>query len=73
MRTINSAFVMRQEDRTGSLKENYDADFIIIDRDIFVLSNTNDYAGIAGTKVLSTVLEGQEVYKDDGRIPSCPK
>lgn len=32
MYTINGAYVMRQEDRTGSLEVGKDADLIIIDR-----------------------------------------
>ncbi len=66
MRTINSAEVMRQEKKTGSLKVGKDADFIIIDRDILALELDEDYEGIAGTQVLNTVLEGQEVYRMNG-------
>ncbi len=66
MRTINSAFVMRQEDRTGSLKVGKDADFIIIDRDIFDLKAQQDWNSIRLTAVLNTVLEGEEIWRPAG-------
>jgi predicted amidohydrolase YtcJ len=66
MRTINSAFVMRQEDRTGSLKVGKDADFIIIDRDIFEKERQNNWNAIKKTKVLHTQLEGQEIWTKSG-------
>ncbi len=66
MRTINSAKVMRQENRTGSLVAGKDADFIIVDRDVLALGKAGDYAKLAGAQVLDTVLEGQEVYRMKG-------
>jgi predicted amidohydrolase YtcJ len=66
MRTINSAYVMRQEDRTGSLKVGKDADLLIIDTDIFDKEIQGDWQAIRSTKVLDTVLEGQEVWRRNG-------
>ena len=61
MYTINGAYSMRQEDRTGGLTEGKDADFIVVDKDIFLMNNPAD---IKKAKVLLTVLEGEEVWKE---------
>lgn len=58
--TINGAFTMRQENKTGSIELNKYADFLILDRDIFTIPTTQ----ISQTKVLMTRLEDTEVYKD---------
>jgi predicted amidohydrolase YtcJ len=56
--TINAAYVMRQEDKTGSLEIGKYADLIVMDRDIFTIPvNT-----ISKTKVELTLLGGKEVY-----------
>jgi predicted amidohydrolase YtcJ len=56
--TINAAYVMRQEDITGSLEVGKYADLIILDRDIFTIpANT-----ISKAKVELTLLGGKEVY-----------
>jgi predicted amidohydrolase YtcJ len=56
--TINAAYVMRQEDKTGSLEVGKYADLIVMDRDIFTIPvNT-----ISKTKVELTLLGGKEVY-----------
>jgi predicted amidohydrolase YtcJ len=56
--TINAAYVMRQEDKTGSLEVGKYADLIILDRDIFTIPvNT-----ISKAKVELTLLGGKEVY-----------
>jgi len=58
--TINAAYLMRHENRVGSLEAGKRADFVVIDRDIF-----NIPAGeIRDTKVLLTVFDGKEVYRD---------
>ncbi len=66
MRTLNSAYVMRQEDRTGSLTVGKDADFIIIDTDIFQMERTQNWRRLRNTKVLNTVLEGEQIFKRRG-------
>jgi len=58
--TINGAYVMRHEDKTGSLEVGKYADLIMVDRDIF----TVPYTQIGATKVVFTWLEGNEVYLD---------
>ncbi|TDQ28666.1 amidohydrolase [Tenacibaculum caenipelagi] len=57
--TINGAYVMRQEDKVGSLKTGKLADFIVLDTDIFTASINE----INQTKVVLTVFDGEEIYK----------
>ncbi len=61
--TINSAYAMNQEFQTGSIEVGKDADFIIIDHDIFLLEDLGLIDQIPNTQVLMTVLEGEEIYK----------
>jgi predicted amidohydrolase YtcJ len=56
--TINAAFALEQERTTGSLEPGKRGDFIVLDRDIFAI----DPFEIHRTKVLSTYLDGREVY-----------
>ena len=56
--TINAAFALKQERTTGSLEPGKRGDFIVLDRDIFAI----DPFEIHRTKVLSTYLDGREVY-----------
>lgn len=56
--TINAAYVMRQEDKTGSLEVGKYADLIVMDRDIFTIPTNT----ISKTKVELTLLGGKEVY-----------
>eukprot|EP00105_Crassostrea_gigas_P026205 XP_011447043.1 PREDICTED: uncharacterized protein LOC105341974 [Crassostrea gigas] len=59
MYTINAAYAMRQEHVVGSLATGKDADFIVIDTDII---DQNNEDVIHKTRVLQTVLAGEEVY-----------
>jgi predicted amidohydrolase YtcJ len=60
--TINAAFALKQEKTTGSLEPGKRADMIIIDRDVFSI----DPGELHATRVLSTYLDGREVYSRRG-------
>jgi predicted amidohydrolase YtcJ len=57
--TINGAYIMRHEDKVGSLKAGKLADFVVLDTDIFSVSLNQ----INQTKVVLTVFDGEEIYK----------
>lgn len=57
--TLNGAYVMRQEDKVGSLEVGKLADFIILDKDIFSISSNQ----IKNTKIVMTIFNGKEIYK----------
>lgn len=56
--TINGAYVMRQENKVGSIEKGKLADFIIIDKNIFELPLNQ----IKTVKVVKTIFNGEEVY-----------
>lgn len=57
--TIKGAYVMRQEDRTGSIEAGKYADIIFADQDIFTIPTSQ----ISNTKVCLTLLAGEEVHR----------
>lgn len=57
--TINAAYVMRQEDKVGSLEVGKAADFIILNQNIFD-SSANQ---IGQTKVTQTYFKGELIYE----------
>lgn len=57
--TSNNAYILRLEDKIGSLEEGKLADFIVLDRDIL----TCPVDEIRETSVLSTYLNGRLVYQ----------
>ncbi len=57
--TINGAYVMRQENKVGSLEAGKLADFVVIDRDIFTIATTQ----INQARVVLTVFNGNEIYR----------
>ena len=56
--TINAAYVMRQEEKTGSIEVGKQADVIVLDQNLFDVSTDK----ISKTKVLMTFLAGQKVF-----------
>ena len=56
--TLNAARAIGQEQRIGSLAVGKQADFILLDRDVF----TVDTKALAETRVLKTWFGGREVY-----------
>jgi len=57
--TINSAYVMRQENKVGSIEVGKEADIVVLDQNVFEV----DIENIKNTKVLQTLLSGEEVYR----------
>ncbi|WP_420552024.1 amidohydrolase [Tenacibaculum aiptasiae] len=57
--TINGAYVMRQENKVGSLEVGKLADFVVLDRDIFTIPTSQ----IKQAKVILTIFNGKEIYK----------
>jgi predicted amidohydrolase YtcJ len=64
--TVNAASALKQERMTGSLEAGKRADFIVLDRDIF----TMDAFDLHETKVISTYLDGREVYAVNAEHPN---
>jgi predicted amidohydrolase YtcJ len=62
MYTINAAYAMRQEDIVGSLQVGKHADLVVIDKDIL---NPSNAGSIYKTRVLQTVLDGEEVFWEE--------
>lgn len=59
--TIDAAYSAFMDGFTGSITPGKRADFIVIDRDIMVC----DPSEIPGTRVLRTVIDGEQVYASD--------
>lgn len=60
--TLNGAYTLRQEDRTGSLEKGKFADLIIVDQNIFNIPHNK----ISKTTVLLTMLGGDVTFKARG-------
>jgi predicted amidohydrolase YtcJ len=56
--TINSAYMMQQEDKVGTLEVGKRADLIVLDQNLFEIPPTE----IGSTRVLLTVLDGKVVF-----------
>ena len=63
--TIDGAHLMRQEAQVGSLEVGKLADIVILDRNLFEIAPS----AIGGTKVLMTILEGEEIFRAVGFNP----
>ncbi|GLX77003.1 urease [Thalassotalea insulae] len=57
--TINSAYVMRQEQKVGTIEAGKLADLIVLDRNLFAI----DEHTINQTQVLMTVFDGEIIYQ----------
>lgn len=57
--TINSAYVMRQDNKAGSIEVGKLADLVILDRNLFDIPTSS----IDQTQVLMTMLDGEVVYR----------
>ncbi len=64
--TLNSAYVLHEDDRTGSLTLGKSADLVVVDRDVFTIPATE----IAKTQVLLTLFAGEVVHGDLGNLSS---
>ncbi|MBY4677739.1 amidohydrolase [Marinobacterium arenosum] len=60
--TINAAYLMQQEQVTGSLEVGKAADLIVLDRNLF----ETPVERISQTRVLLTLLAGEETWRADG-------
>ena len=58
MFTINGAWLQQLEDVTGSIEEGKNADFVIVDQNIFEIPEGD----ISKTKVIQTYFQGNKVY-----------
>lgn len=57
--TIEPAYLLRLEQQTGSLMVGKDADYLVLDRNLFTVPS----ATLGQTKVLQTVLQGDVVWQ----------
>jgi predicted amidohydrolase YtcJ len=62
MYTRNAAYIMRLEDKTGSIEVGKRADLIVLDRNLFEIPLTE----INEAKVLLTMMDGKTVYSANG-------
>ncbi|GIN90515.1 hypothetical protein J22TS1_15660 [Siminovitchia terrae] len=58
--TINGAYSLKLDHLTGSIEKGKKADIIVLDQDLFKMPEAN----IHQAKVLLTLFEGKEVYRD---------
>lgn len=57
--TLNGAYVMRQENKVGSIEVGKLADFVILDKNLFNIEPNT----INQTKVVTTVFNGEVIYQ----------
>ena len=56
--TLNAAYLMRQEDRVGSLEVGKRADLVVLDRNLFDIPSTQ----LGQVQVLRTFVDGEQVW-----------
>ena len=59
--TVNTAYLMHQEDKTGSLEIGKAADLVILERDLY----KKPIHEISEVRVLQTIIEGETVFAID--------
>tara|TARA_B110000438_G_scaffold57070_1_gene57138 strand:- start:495 stop:2195 length:1701 start_codon:yes stop_codon:yes gene_type:complete len=59
--TVNTAYLMHQEDKTGSLEIGKAADLVILERDLYKIPIHE----ISEVRVLQTIIEGETVFAID--------
>jgi hypothetical protein len=62
--TINAAWLMHQEDSTGSIEIGKKADFVVLDRNLFEIPATE----INEAQVSLTLLDGEVVFVGSGPV-----
>jgi hypothetical protein len=62
--TLDSAYVMNQDDSVGSIEEGKRADMIVLDKNLFEIPVTE----ISTSQVLSTVFDGKVVFNREEAI-----
>jgi predicted amidohydrolase YtcJ len=63
--TRGGAYLQHMESSTGSLDVGKQADVIVLEKNLFEVPETE----IHRVKVLLTLLDGEEVYRDSGFLP----
>jgi len=58
--TINAAWLMHHEDKTGSIEQGKRADMVVLDRDLFAIPAEQ----INETRVVMTLLDGEVIYQN---------
>ena len=58
--TINGAYLMQQDDITGSIEVGKYADLVVLEKNLFEISPQE----IGDVKVMMTMFEGKEIYRD---------
>ena len=59
--TINGAFLMQQEDITGSIEVGKFADLVVLEENLFEVKSSQ----IGEVKVLMTMFDGEIIYQND--------
>jgi hypothetical protein len=59
--TINAAYLMHQENLTGSIEVGKAADLIILERNLYDIPIEE----ISEVRVLETIIEGKTVYRTE--------
>jgi predicted amidohydrolase YtcJ len=62
--TANGAWLSREEGWRGTLEAGRAADLIVLDRDLYAVPASE----IGRARVLLTLLDGREVYRDAGLV-----